>query len=187
VRPRAIAVIHSEAMVAEGLTAALSRYPCIVPLGYGTTAQDAARLGERADAMAIESSVPDSSRLALQLGVRGVRVVLIGDEDGEEDGFRVPTGASVAALAQALVPALADMPRRSSPLTKREQEILDLVANGLAAKQVGRHLGISAKTVEQHKSHIFAKLGVPNQTAAVSLMLGEAVSNGGSGWTRLST
>jgi DNA-binding CsgD family transcriptional regulator len=32
---------------------------------------------------------------------------------------------------------------------------------------VARHLGISPKTVEVHKTRIFAKLGVPNQAAAV--------------------
>jgi DNA-binding CsgD family transcriptional regulator len=57
-------------------------------------------------------------------------------------------------------------------LTRREKEILDLVARGLAAKQVATQLGISPKTVEQHKTRIFAKLGVRNQTAAVSVLLG---------------
>ena len=34
-------------------------------------------------------------------------------------------------------------------------------------------MGISIKTVENHKTRIFAKLGVPNQTAAVSMALAE--------------
>jgi DNA-binding CsgD family transcriptional regulator len=38
-------------------------------------------------------------------------------------------------------------------------------------KQVARHLGISPKTVEQHKTRIFAKLGVPNQAAAVRMVV----------------
>jgi DNA-binding NarL/FixJ family response regulator len=41
------------------------------------------------------------------------------------------------------------------------------VSRGLAGKQVARHLGISPKTVERHKTRIFAKLGVANQAAAV--------------------
>jgi DNA-binding CsgD family transcriptional regulator len=45
-------------------------------------------------------------------------------------------------------------------------EILSLIARGLSGKQVARHLGISRKTIEHHKTRIFAKLGVPNQTAA---------------------
>jgi len=45
------------------------------------------------------------------------------------------------------------------------------VARGFAGKQVASHLGISPKTVERHKTRIFAKLKVPNQAAAVSVVL----------------
>jgi DNA-binding CsgD family transcriptional regulator len=177
-RTWAVAVVHPEALVAEGISAALARYPCIVPVGFGTTGLDAERLGERADAMAIDGRLADAPRLASHLRARGVRVVFIGGHDADDEGIRVATAASIGALAQALVPALADRPHKVSPLTKREQEILELVASGLAGKQVARQLGISAKTVEQHKTHIFTKLGVPNQTAAVSMVLTNGLGNG---------
>ena len=51
------------------------------------------------------------------------------------------------------------------------------MAEGFAAKQVARHLGISPKTVERHKTRIYAKLGAPNQAAAVHL----AFAGGGGG------
>ena len=51
------------------------------------------------------------------------------------------------------------------------------MAEGFAAKQVARHLGISPKTVERHKTRIYAKLGAPNQAAAVHL----AFADGGGG------
>lgn len=38
-----------------------------------------------------------------------------------------------------------------------------------SAGQATRHFGISNKTVERHKTRIFAKLGVPNQAAAVGV------------------
>jgi DNA-binding CsgD family transcriptional regulator len=177
-RTWAVAVVHPEAMVAEGISAALARYPSIVPVGFGTTGLDAERLGERADAMAVDGRLAETPKLASHLRARGVRVVFIGGHDEDDEGIRVPTAASIGALAQALVPALADRPHKASPLTKREQEILELVASGLAGKQVARQLGISAKTVEQHKTHIFAKLGVPNQTAAVSVVLSSGLGNG---------
>ena len=44
------------------------------------------------------------------------------------------------------------------------------MAAGLPGKQIATRLGISLKTVEQYKTRIYAKLGVPNQAAAVSLM-----------------
>ena len=51
----------------------------------------------------------------------------------------------------------------------RERQILSLVTDGLAGKQVARVLGISPKTVERHKTRIYSKLGVPNQAAAAGL------------------
>jgi DNA-binding CsgD family transcriptional regulator len=159
-------------MVAEGIAAALARRPCIVPLAFVTSAEEAERVGARADAVAVDGHLRGAAQAAARLRAKGVRVVLIADPDGEDEGVRVPRRASVSVLAEALVPGLMTTPDRSPALTRREGEILALVARGLAAKQVARHLGISAKTVEQHKSNIFSKLGVANQTAAVSLVLG---------------
>ena len=50
----------------------------------------------------------------------------------------------------------------------------------MSGKQVARHLGISPKTVEHHKTRIFAKLGVPNQTAAVTLAMAGGLAGGAS-------
>jgi two-component system response regulator FixJ len=49
--------------------------------------------------------------------------------------------------------------KRLATLTKREQEIMDLVFNGLLSKQIATKLGISIKTVEVHRSHVTKKLG----------------------------
>ena len=40
----------------------------------------------------------------------------------------------------------------------------------MAGKQIARVLGISAKTVEQHKTRAFKRLDVPNQAAAVAML-----------------
>lgn len=45
-------------------------------------------------------------------------------------------------------------------LTAREAEVLQLVAEGLANKQVAAALGISIKTVEKHRQHLMDKLGI---------------------------
>jgi RNA polymerase sigma factor (sigma-70 family) len=47
-------------------------------------------------------------------------------------------------------------------LTVREREVLERVANGLHAKEIGAALGISPRTVEVHKTRIMSKLGVRN-------------------------
>jgi DNA-binding NarL/FixJ family response regulator len=47
-------------------------------------------------------------------------------------------------------------------LTKRELEVVQLVAHGMTNKQIAESLFISVKTVETHKSHILDKLGLSN-------------------------
>jgi DNA-binding CsgD family transcriptional regulator len=84
----------------------------------------------------------------------------------------VSPAAPISQLASALVPGSTEQEGRVSRLTAREREIIELVARGMSGKQVARYLGISPKTVEQHKTRIFAKLGVPNQAAAVRLAVG---------------
>jgi DNA-binding NarL/FixJ family response regulator len=174
-----VVVAHREALLAEGLAAALGRYPGIVSVGAASNVMALIVLAERADAAALDARIPDARAAATVLRRRGVRVVFLGAEGPEDDGRRVSMQADVATLATALNPRSAVA--APSPLTRREEEILSLVAKGLAGKQVARRLGISHKTVERHKTKIFSKLGVPNATAAVGLLL--SAQHGGTAWS----
>ncbi|QIM19165.1 AAA family ATPase [Leucobacter coleopterorum] len=65
-----------------------------------------------------------------------------------------------------------------SLLTPREQQVLDLVAEGLSNRQIGERLFISAKTVSVHVSAVLRKLGVSSRTlAARSELVSEARPN----------
>ena len=55
------------------------------------------------------------------------------------------------------------------PLTERELEVLQRLAQGLANKQIAALLGISEHTVKFHVSAIYSKLGATNRTEAVRL------------------
>jgi DNA-binding NarL/FixJ family response regulator len=55
------------------------------------------------------------------------------------------------------------------PLTSRESEVLQLLAQGLANKQIAVSLGISEHTVKFHVSSIYSKLGASSRTEAVSI------------------
>jgi len=48
--------------------------------------------------------------------------------------------------------------RRNAGLSSREVEVLQLIAEGKANKQVAAELGISVKTVEKHRQHLMSKL-----------------------------
>jgi DNA-binding NarL/FixJ family response regulator len=52
-------------------------------------------------------------------------------------------------------------------LTKREVEILRMVAGGIAGKQIAIRLGISEKTVRNHVSNIYKKLNIFDRAQAV--------------------
>jgi DNA-binding NarL/FixJ family response regulator len=50
--------------------------------------------------------------------------------------------------------------RAKADLSAREIEIIQLCANGMSAQQIADRLGLSRRTVEAHKSHIFEKLDI---------------------------
>lgn len=51
-------------------------------------------------------------------------------------------------------------------LSPREQEVLRLVSQGLANKQIARALGITERTVKAHLGRVFREIGVPDRTSA---------------------
>ena len=55
------------------------------------------------------------------------------------------------------------------PLTPREQQVLDLLAEGLPNKSIAARLGISDQTVKFHVASVAGKLGAANRTDAVRL------------------
>ena len=63
-----------------------------------------------------------------------------------------------------------------NPLTARESEILDLIAQGLTSKQIARQLSISPYTVNTHRDNLRRKLGVHNgaQLASYHVHLSQA-------------
>lgn len=87
-------------------------------------------------------------------------------------------GAVRGALAgrSVLSPAVASrlvqqMQRPQEALTARESELLSLLAEGMTNRELGKALFISEATVKTHLGHIYAKLGVDNRSAAVSVAL----------------
>ncbi|MBB2914670.1 DNA-binding NarL/FixJ family response regulator [Streptosporangium becharense] len=72
-------------------------------------------------------------------------------------------GRVLAALSNTAVE-----PRPLPELTDRETEVLSLIAAGLTNHAVAERLFLSEKTVRNHVSNIFAKLGVGDRAAAVA-------------------
>jgi DNA-binding CsgD family transcriptional regulator len=78
--------------------------------------------------------------------------------------------AATAGLARAR--QLTDrIERRTSPLTPRETEVLQLVAQGLGNQQIAVKLVVSEHTVHRHVANILSKLDQPSRTAATTYAL----------------
>jgi DNA-binding CsgD family transcriptional regulator len=75
--------------------------------------------------------------------------------------------SSQAPAVQPLSGQLEESP--GSELTERESEVLALLAQGLANKQIAARLGISEHTAKFHVSAIYSKLGASSRTEAVRL------------------
>ena len=65
-------------------------------------------------------------------------------------------------------PTTPDQSRAPSGLTKRELEVLGLVARGMSNQQIAESLTISEHTVHRHVSNVLGKLGVSSRAAAVA-------------------
>jgi FixJ family two-component response regulator len=57
------------------------------------------------------------------------------------------------------------------PLTRREREVLEQFASGASNKEAGRTLGISPRTIEDHRANIMKKLGARNAADLIRIVL----------------
>jgi two-component system response regulator DctR len=63
-----------------------------------------------------------------------------------------------------------DLAKRLWTLTAREREVMELLMEAKNTLQIAHHLGISPKTVEKHRAHIFDKLNIDNVPALIRLV-----------------
>lgn len=79
--------------------------------------------------------------------------------------------AAIAPVRQGRPAAItppASLPSPFEPLSEREREVLQLVAEGLSNQQIAGYLVLSLHTVKLHIKHLLAKLGATNRTQAVA-------------------
>ena len=114
----------------------------------------------------------DFIKQAIEAGASGY---LLKDSDTDEITsaiHQVHEGLSPIALSltRDLVMEFARLSKsnRSFLLTKRQTEILKLIAEGISSREIGKELFISASTVKREIRHIFDKLGVNDRSHAVS-------------------
>jgi DNA-binding CsgD family transcriptional regulator len=110
-------------------------------------------------------------RATVFVGVHRTRRDFDADDMGTLDLLRQPLAAALAFRAAWLDASLrcraAIDDRSSELLTRREEQIIGLVALGWTNPRIGRHLRISERTVRKHLENINDKLGTTNRAAAV--------------------
>jgi DNA-binding NarL/FixJ family response regulator len=86
----------------------------------------------------------------------------------ESDAILISTPGGRALTARPpSIDELPDNDEYAEPLTAREVEVLELLAEGLPNKSIAARLGISDQTVKFHVASICGKLGAANRTDAV--------------------
>ncbi|HEX3690801.1 MAG TPA: response regulator transcription factor [Solirubrobacteraceae bacterium] len=63
-------------------------------------------------------------------------------------------------------------------LTRREREVVELIALGYSNKRIARELEVAEKTVKTHVGHLLAKLGVTDRTQAALLAVQSGLGGG---------
>jgi DNA-binding NarL/FixJ family response regulator len=129
----------------------------------------------------IRAALPDTEVIALTSVLENEKIFdairsgaigyLLKDTESEE--LRRAIKAAAAGQVQLSPQAAARLLRddrpgepQAEPLTPRETEVLQLLARGLANKEIARDLGIGEKTVKTHVSNILSKFGVLSRTQA---------------------
>jgi two-component system, NarL family, response regulator YdfI len=108
----------------------------------------------------------------------GVRAVLPGDVSQQQlvaalraaaDGLLIVHPADAGSVFPPVAPASRPVPELAVTLTPREREVLQMLAGGLANKEIASRLAISEHTVKFHVTSILGKLGATSRTEAVSI------------------
>lgn len=98
--------------------------------------------------------------------LEGKNHILLADEPAWEH-FLAEVRTFVGVGADATAPGVAGDAELLAELTEREVEVLDLIARGLTNEEIAEHLVISPKTVRNHITSIFSKMGVTHRAQAI--------------------
>ncbi len=191
-----VVVADDHAVVRRGLDQLLATAEDIELVGSAANGEEAVELvaGLRPDVVLMDLSMPvldglDATRRIVADGP-GVRVVVLtsladdrhiaaalragaigyvlkhADADDLLDAIRAAAAGDAPLDPKAARVLLEGANRVERPLSAREEEVLRLVAEGLANKLIARRLAISERTVKAHLTNIFARLGVTDRTQA---------------------
>jgi DNA-binding NarL/FixJ family response regulator len=189
-----ILIADDHPVVREGLAALINRQPDMKVVAEAADGCEAVEQfsQHRPDVALIDLRMPQMDGVHAILTIRqhfpSARLVVLTTFDNNEDVYRALKGgakgyilkgapreqllecirtvyAGRSHLAPAVAAKLAEALTQPG-LTKRELEVLGLVADGKSNQEIGSLLHIGEGTVKVHVNHILDKMGVNNRTAA---------------------
>jgi DNA-binding NarL/FixJ family response regulator len=118
---------------------------------------------------------PERVQRALEAGASGY---LLKDADADEvvSAIRAAYRGELqldAAVARGLMSSLQEGTRSAAALTPRELDVVALVGEGKANKEIARQLGIGERTARTHVSNVLHKLGLTSRTQLALWAVGE--------------
>src|SRR5438034_1343773 len=185
-----VLVVDDDAVICELVATTLAEHG--YPTRRASDAREAIYLVQREtpDVVLLDVHLPDISGYQVCRRLRddygeSIGIILISGE--RKESFDRAAGMLLGADDYMVKPFVLDellarvqrLARRSRPvartvvagLTRRELEILRLLACGMDHVEIARDLVIAAKTVEKHIEHILMKLGVHSRAQAIALAL----------------
>ncbi len=123
------------------------------------------------------SERPEVVQQAVRLGVDGIVMKGMPLTELREAVRRVESGGTFfCATSQTLLREVTRNPV-AEELTPRERQIVQLVAQGLSSKQIAERLGVSAKTVANHRVSIMTKLNLHNVAGVTRYAIEQGLIN----------
>jgi two-component system NarL family response regulator len=191
-----VLIADDHVTVREGLAAIIGRQPDMTVVAAGTTGRDAIELWQQhhPDVSLLDLRMPLLDGVGAMGDIRrrdvAARVIVLTTFDTDEEITRAfKAGAKGYLLKDAQLEELLECIRKvhagetcippavvakltvgmsSEPLTRRELDVLQLLALGKSNKEIGSNLCISETTVKSHLRIVFAKLNVLSRTEAIS-------------------
>ena len=190
-----VLVVDDHPLFRSGLVGLLETVDDLEVVGDATDGDDAVRrtLEKRPDVVLMDLNLPgtpglEATRriLAAAPGTRVLVLTMLADDTAVQAALRVGARGyllkdatqdevlsairTVAAGGTVVGPGVSarilDAPARGEALTEREAEVLALIGRGASNSEIARELGLSLKTVQNHVSHVLAKLGLRDRTQA---------------------
>jgi two-component system, NarL family, response regulator LiaR len=155
----------------------------VMPRLDGVGAMRALRAQAGESRVIVLTSYLDDDRLlpAIQAGAAGYLLKNVEPSElaravrAAHDGEAIIDPTAAARLVEAISDGGPPKPPADQGLTRRELEVLELIAQGRSNKRIALELGISEKTVKTHVGHVLAKLGVSDRTQAALLAVREGL------------